>query len=373
VSKKYVGSREWSTLPKIKLEQSIRDIPVIEWDRPNTFLTLGLRNTGKSTLTELLAVHHDKIVDLYGSKDNENLCWCRDSSPIDDILLVHGENTEIDSSWPSIPVNELSLKDIESYEGIVTCNSFFSSDEVKYEACTKILNNLYERFEWKKIIFVAMREAIDILYSRLNRGKGEKDIKIETMTFQRQLRHFGVSFGLDLLKWTGLDKEIRLLADYTIIKKVGWQELPGEIAWIGSYVRPDTFRYLNKNEMILLTSNGAIGYCTSPELKWHKEEGVDLLKELGIQIKHREAPEKSTQQKVGDKEHAEIIKKYDDTQSMLVVSNELSRSLSTISFHVSYHNEQIEELRYCPKCRRAQSVLETTQIHTTDRPISSDD
>lgn len=352
--KKLIGSREWSQLPKIILKKPIRDIPKILWNRPNTFLTLGLRDTGKSTLTELLAVHHDKIIDLYGSKDNENLCWCRDTSPIDDILLVHGENSEVDSSWDSMPVNELTLKDIESHEALVTCNSFFSSDEVKYLSCTQILTTLYSRFEWEKLMFVLMRESIDVLYSRLNRGKGEKDIKIETMTFQRQLRHFGVSFGLDLLKWTGLDREIRLLSDYTILKKVGWQSLPYELSWIGSYVAPSTFRYLDKDEFILLSSDGAIGYCQSPPIKWHKEEGVDLLKELGIEINHREEIERSTKQKVGDKEHAAIIKKYDDTQSMITVSNEVGRSLSTVSFHVSFHNEAIDEYGYCPRCNRVQ-------------------
>lgn len=344
----------------------------IYWKRPGTYIIMGNRNTGKSALIETLAERHKTIIDLYGSKDNENLCWCRKTSPIDDILLIHGENTHVDAPFDTKPTNELTLNDLLSYEATVTCNSFFSSDKVKFSSLDHVTQCLEQRSEWDEgdLIFMAFRETMDLLYSRMTTGQGEKDAKVAFLQFFRQLRHYGVSVGADILRWTGVDKELRDLSEYIIFKKLGWKGLPRDLRFINSYVDPLVFRYMKNNQCVILQENGNIALGKYGLPKYHKEEGVDLLKEIGITIEHDEELETSTTTKVGDKEHAKMIELYNEEQSMKVVSEKVNRSLSTISFHVSYHNEQIEEIGKCPRCARAKSELSAIQIHTTERTAS---
>lgn len=368
---KIYGSRTPDILTPFNLKPvQNRMRATFNWSRPATYLVMGNRGTGKSSLIEVLAERHNKIIDLYGSKDNENLCWCRKSSPIDDILLIHGENTHVDAPFDTKSTDKLTLKDIESYEATVTCNAFFSSDKVKFSSLEHVTNCLEQRTEWKEsdLMFMAFRETMDLVYSKMSQGQGEKDAKSNLLYFMRQLRHFGVSVGADMLRWTGIDKEMRDLSEYIIFKKLGWKGLPGDISFVFSYVEPVTFRYLNFDQCVVLQENGNIALGKYGLPKYHKEEGVDLLKEIGITVEHDQELEESTQQKVGDKEHADILRLYNEEESMMVVAKKLQRSSATISFHVSYHNEQIEETGVCPRCKRANSDLSETQIHTIDKP-----
>jgi len=364
-----------SRTPDTRTEFILKSVPErmkasFNWGRPATYLVMGNRGTGKSALIETLAERHDIIIDLYGSKDNENLCWCRKTSPIDDILLIHGENTHVDAPFDTKPTNELTLKDLESYEATVTCNSFFSSDKIKFASLEHVTNCVEKRTEWREghLMFMAFRETMDLVYSKMSSGAGEKDAKANLLYFMRQLRHFGVSVGADMLRWTGIDKEMRDLSEYIIFKKLGWKGLPGDISFVFRYVQPVTFRYLRYDQCVILQENGNIALGKYGLPKYHKEEGVDLMKEIGITVEHDQELEESTQQKVGDKEHAQIITLYNEEESMITVSKKVERSLSTISFHVSYHNEQIDEIGYCPRCKRAKSELASTQIHTIERP-----
>lgn len=341
-----------------------------DYKRPGTYLVMGNRGSGKSALIETLAERHDIIIDLYGSKDNENLCWCRKTSPIDDILLIHGENSHIDAPFDTKATNELTLKDLETHEATVTCNAFFSSDKVKFASLEHVTGCVEKRTEWREghLMFMAFRETMDLVYSKMSSGAGEKDAKANLLYFMRQLRHFGVSVGADMLRWTGIDKEMRDLSEYIIFKKIGWKQLPRDISFVYKYVEPVVFRYMQHNQCVMLQENGnmALGKYDLP--KYHKEEGVDLLKEIGITVEHDQELEESTTTKVGDKEHAAMIQLYNEEESMLVVSKKLVRSLSTVSYHVTFHNEQIEEKGYCPRCKKAKGDLDTTQIHTTERP-----
>jgi len=337
-------------------------------------MVMGNRGTGKSSLIETLAERHDIILDLYGSKDNENLCWCRKSSPIDDILLIHGENTLVDAPFDTKPVNELTLKDIESYEATVTCNSFFSSDKVKFNALENVTKCLEQRMEWREghIIFMAFRETMDLVYSRMSQGQGEKDAKAGLLYFMRQLRHFGVSVGADMLRWTGIDKEMRDLAEYIIFKKIGWKGLPRDISFVFKYVNPIVFRYMRHNQCVVLQENGnlALGKYGLP--KYHKEEGIDLLKEIGITIDHKEEAVETTEKRIGDRDHAWLIETYVDVQSMEEAGRIVKRGSGTVSRHVKYHNRMVLKHGACDRCARASSMKASDLIHVRTATYQGD-
>ena len=333
-----------------------------DFNRPVTYLVMGNRNTGKSAFIEVLAENHDNtIIDLYGSKDNENLCWCRKTSPIDDILLVHGDNTTVTASFDTAPISDVNLSTLEGYKAVVTCNSFFSSDNIKFDALEKLTGVLYERTQWNKghLMFMAFRETMDLIYSKMHQGVGEKDAKAQLLYFMRQLRHFGVSVGADMLRWTGIDKELRDLSEYIVFKKIGYKGLPRDLRFIYKYVNPITFRYMKHNQIVMLQENGNMSLGKFDLPKYHKEEGVDLLRELDITISHSAAPESSTQQKIGDMEHFIIMELYKKHQSYRVVSEHLpeagyeQRSISSIGYQVTQHNKAVKQKGSCDRCNRA--------------------
>lgn len=307
----------------------------------------------------MFAERHKHILDLYGSKDDENLCWCRSKSPIDDILLIHGDNTEVTASFDTKRLSDVKINDINNYEAVVTCHSFYSSDEMKFTSIQKLSDELYGRRSWREgdIVYLIMRETMNVLYARTSQGVGEKEAKADLLYFIRELRHFGFSIGADILRWTGADKELRDLADYMIFKQVGEKGLPSDKRYLYNYIHPVTFAQMKPNQFCGLRKDGAIAWCNNALPKYHKEEGVDLLVELGITVSHAEEPTESTAQQVGDHEHITIVQSYQSGISMENISNQIHRSLSTVSRHVNGHNKSVSKLGFCEACKRGNGDL----------------
>jgi len=351
---KLIGSREQADLTPIRA-QRVRYFFEWEWHRPRRYLLLGIPESGKSALNEAFAEHHPRIMDLYGSRDDENLCWCRDTSPIDDILLIHGDNTSVSASFDAKKVSDFTARDIRNYEGIVTCHSFYSSQKAKLMALQQISDALYGRRSWREgdIVYLLMRETMNVLYTRMSQGLGEKEAKADLLYFIRELRHFGFSIGADILRWTGADKELRDLADYTIFKQIGEKGLPSDKRYLYNYVHPVAFAQMKPHQFVALRKDGAIALGSFKLPRYHKEEGVDLLHELGITIEHSEEPEDSTPQRVGDLEHAAIVQAYESGLSMEKIAKMKHRSSRTIHRQVNYHNEMVVKYKICDKCRRA--------------------
>jgi hypothetical protein len=355
-----------SKMPPKPREISLRWKMNWEWHRPRRYSILGLAESGKSALNEYLAAHHPKIVDIFGSRDNENLSWLRESSPVENPLLVCGDNTELECRFPWKHVSELTMADIDAHDATVTCDAFYSSQEVKFASIQKICDLFYNRHSWDKaggdIIYLVIREAMSLLYSKISLGEGEKEAKAAILTFLRELRHFGVSFGADTLRWTGIEKEIRDLADYTFFKQIGEVGLPRDKRYIYNYVEPRTFAHMKPWESIALHKTGTLTYIHTPCPKWHKEEGVNLIAELGIKITHTEGASDSTAAKVGDKEHSKMIELFSAGNTYRMVAAQVSRSTSTCGDAIRIHNESIRQHGECLACVRANSDLSKVPI-----------
>lgn len=359
-----VGSREWDEIPKLKPIR-IRGFFSWEWEKARRYLLLGNADTGKSNLIEVMAYHHPHILDIHGSKDNEGLCWIRKSSGLDDALLICGDNTDLTSSWDYKRASDVTVNDIDEYEIVIAAHSHFSSPEVKNRSLEYITEKLDNRLSFKPghIIFMAMRETNNIIYSRLSRGVGEKQAKADLLEFIREMRHFGVSIGADMLQWTGTDRSFRDMADYMIFKNVGEKGLPPDKRYLYSFIEPSGFRRLRKNQAIALKSNGDIAALMKiPLVPFHKEEGVDLVKELDIEIDHGDEIIETTSQKIGDKDHLEIIKRYIDIQSVERTAKSFNppKSSATISRHNHDHNAEINKYGKCSRCSKFDEEIAKT-------------
>ncbi|MCX6649986.1 MAG: hypothetical protein NTV61_11495 [Candidatus Bathyarchaeota archaeon] len=330
-----------------------------EWERPNRYLFVGLAGCGKSNLNEHFAANHRRVLDIFSSRDNESLCWLRKSSPFDDILLFGGDNSVVESSWPYKKVSDLRISDFTSHEAVVTADAFYTSQEVKFASIQQAADLLYLRKSWKQgdIIYLLLRETMSLLYSRISLGQGEKEAKAALLTFLRELRHFGVSFGADSLRWTGIEKELRDLADYTIFKQLGEKGLPADKRWLYTLVRPQTFAHMKPNESIVVSKEGSVAYLKTPLLPYHKQEGVNLLDELGISVSFSEEIEDTTSTRLGDREHESLVRAYLELESMEDTAKKVRRGLATVSRQVAAHNSDFDTLGQCRRCARLGSDL----------------
>ena len=365
MSKRMLGTRFYSDMPKLGM-RPVRWNPSFEsFLHPSVFNICGIKKSGKSMLNEVFALRHNKIIDLMASRDNESLCWLRDTSPIDDILLVVGDNVELDCRWDYKQISDLKLSDILGHEATVTCNSFYHNPSEKFLGIQGIINVLYNRLGWTvgKLIYIIIRESNSFLYSRTQQNIKMKDAKADFIFFTRELRHFGCSVGIDLLRWTGTDKDLRDNGEFTIFKQVGSKGLPSDKKWLYSYFHPYVFSRMKPWQFVLERADGALGWGTCPEVKFHKEEGVNLLEELEIKVIMGEEVQIGGLNKLGDKEHEKVVRAYIDIDctSMNQVSKQLMLSKSTVQSHISKHNEDIDSLGLCPICNRLQSDISKTR------------
>lgn len=90
----------------------VRGNDAIRFNRPNTWFSLGLRGTGKSSLLEHIAEQYlaegHVVFDLFGSRDGESLAWLRSPYARDKkILLLKGENVGVEASFPAKSVENV--------------------------------------------------------------------------------------------------------------------------------------------------------------------------------------------------------------------------------------------------------------------------
>jgi len=356
-----IGSREKAELPKINIKwQRGRDS--INWKKPSISLALGKKGSGKSALGECFALRHPKIVDLFGSRDNENLAWARKTSPVDDILMVTGDSVDLDCSWDAVKVSDLTYNKMNEYEVTLTCDSFYVNQMDRFKSIEKIIDNFWDRLSWKLPICVIVREASSFIYSRIKQGARQQEAKADFIYWQREMRHFGYTLFIDTIRWTSVDKEMRDLADYLIIKKLGPQGLPYDIKWLYKFVNPLAMAALPPQFFMLLTESAAIGFGMSQLPIFHKEEGVNLLAELDIKITMGEMLEEGSLRRVGDLEHAEIIREYNELKSIRKVQKKIRRSTQTIHRHIREHNRNVLHGGTCPKCKRTKSDLVNVEL-----------
>lgn len=335
----------------------------IQFKKAVLYMGLGQKESGKSALLETVACRYPKIIDLFGSRDNEGLAWCR--SPFkNSVLFVTGDNVDVKSQWDTKSVSEVKLSDFEKYRVVLSCSAFHSGVEAEFHAMNEIVLTLYRRTHWEHLWFLMIREASNFIYSRLKISSNQTIAKADFLYLLREARHMGYPTGVDTLRWTGMDADARGIADYLFIKQVGVIGLPKELHFLYSYINPPSFMGMKPRIFGLISNRGplALGHFEYPW--WHKEEKEDMLKLLDIKIEAGDVPNygNAARDTLSDFEHIRLVGLYLEVKSMQKVGKILSRSPATINKHIKEHDEEVAKAGCCSKCKRVRGMHQNTLL-----------
>lgn len=342
----------------------------ISYNKPNRWFALGIIDSAKSSFLEAVAEEYLKadhtVLDLFGSRDGEGLAWLRSPWAEDKkVMLLHGDNVDVDSSFTTKKVQRLTLSDLNKNDLLISATPLYISPSQEFREVNRVLDLLYKRQSWSRLVYTVVREASNIFYSRIKVSKDQLAAKAEAIYLVRESRHMGLALGLDSLRFYSLDIDLRAVTDFQIIKSLGIFGLPKDLEWLYHIIDPRFIRNMPKGAFILLSRSGAIGLGCFSEIPWHKQEGEHIMRAVDVKVEYGEEPElgkdRGTHKTVGDYEHAEILALYIDAkQSMHKIKDRKKRSTSTVKAQIDAHNEAIRRSGFCPRCRRVQGKHEAT-------------
>ena len=88
----------------------------------------------------------------------------------------------------------------------------------------------------------------------------------------------------------------------------------------------------------------------------------NILDAVGLKIEYGDAVEtgenRGVLKTVGDWEHSQIVRQYQEGQNMNKIRNQIKRSSKTVLDHINEHNNAVERSQFCPSCRRVHSKWE---------------
>jgi len=351
----------------------VRGSETIKFNRPFTFFVLGVRGSGKSSLLEHIAENYlmegHSVLDLFGSRDGEGLAWLRSPYAKDrKILLIHGDNVSIDSSFDSKNISRISLHDFKTYDIIISSSPLYSSPDDEFFHVNRIINLLYKRLSWKRLIYMIVRESANLYYSRLRISDNQLSAKAESTYLIREARHCGIALGLDTLKYTSVDVDVRSVLDYLILKSQGVLGFPSDMQWLYGYFSPHKVRNMPPQYFCIVTRKGALGLGEFPKVTWHKREKENILRSVGLKVEYGEridyGESRGSYKTISDQEHVQIIEDYFAGLSMGKIATKLKRSSATIFMQIKNHNKNIEKFGYCVRCRRLKSKHETEKTES---------
>jgi len=340
----------------------------ISFNRPSTWFVLGLRGSGKSSLLEHVACNYLEeghvVLDLFGSRDGEGLAWLRSPYAKDKkILLLKGENVDVQASFPVKQADQLTLKDVEDYDIIVSASPLYINIDQEFYYAARITDMLYKRLSWHRLAYVIVREAANFYYSRLKVCDNQVFAKSQMIYLIREARHAGLALALDSIRYYSIDIDIRNLADYLVLKSQGLHGLADDLKWLYSFFSSPVVRNMHPAHFIILTKTGALGLGEFPYPEWHKRERENILASVGLKVEYGEVPKQAeyrgTFKTVSDSEHAEVVRLYvNEGLSIPKIADRLKRSTRTVQQHIHMHDDAIKRSGFCPACRRARSPCE---------------
>jgi hypothetical protein len=299
------------------------------------------------------------VLDLFGSRDGEGLAWLRSQyAETKKILLVHGDNADASAPCDTKSINKIRVNDFEKYDILISSSPLYSSPSEEFLQVNKIIELLYKRLSWKILVYCIVREASNLFYSRLKVANNQTSAKAEMIYLIREARHMGVALGLDTLKYTSIDLDIRAVTDYLIFKSQGIMGFPRDLNWLYGFIEPHITRKMPPDNFIILSRSGSLGLGAFPEVSWHKKAREDILHSVGVRVEFGEElkypKSRGTFTTVGDLEHTRIISYYiDEASSMVKIGKIMGRSSATVKSQIDRHNETISKSQFCPVCKRA--------------------
>jgi hypothetical protein len=279
------------------------------------------------------------------------------------VLLLRGENTSITSSWADKSVDKLTFQDFDYYDVILSPPAFYyPRPQAVYDSINALVDLLYYRESYTRLVYMLVREAASLFYSRLKLEWAQLEAKGRMIYMLREMRHSGVSLGLDTLKDKSIDADIRNLIDFLFLMAQGAPGLPDDLHYLYSFWDPDKLQRLPKGEFIVRTKEGDQGWGRFGYLPWHKEEKENMREAFGIRVEHSEPPKdaRGREGQVNDSEHALMVRRYRETNprtgrrfSMADIAVETKHSPTTVQNQLANHDAAITLNGFCPRCKRA--------------------
>jgi ABC-type lipoprotein export system ATPase subunit/GNAT superfamily N-acetyltransferase len=331
----------------------------------------GVKDSGKSNTSEFFASQALKlgchVVDMYGAYGGESLAWLRSEFAKDrKFLILHGRDVKInlldggladrihkDGRLAIKKTTDFSVEDLEEYDIVLSTSLFYSSMKSENENLDAIVERLAKRLHWKTVCWTIVREAADIFFSRLRTSFAIANVKQDTAALLRKAKHAGVGMFLDTQALMDVDKSIRRITDFFILKSQGYEMLPDEMAWLYKYVSLLKSMRLEKNECLVVSRESNVGEMIVPKVNWHKERREDMLEICGIEPEILQAYEIRTE--LSPLEHFEIVNLYKHGASMVQIAGMIGKvrgSLSswTVDKQIQAHNKAVVENKSCPLC-----------------------
>jgi len=329
------------------------------------YLVIGVPGSGKSSLLETIAFHYPRVIDLFGSRDNEGLAWIR--SPLGkQVLFLKGKSVSIDCNCADVQdITDVKISDFEKYKVILACSCFFSSLQEEWFGLAKLVDKLWYRESWTEPWALIVREAANLLYSRVALGDNQYQAKNYMIYVMREMRHLGYALCVDALRSMDIDVDIRTLAFFTWIKALGIEGLRGHLRFVYAYYNANKLMSLSQDRFVVLHNRGPLGCGSFNMPYWHKLEHENLRTIFDIRIKRGEMPHipGSGSAQVGDYGHLGIIKARIETgKSMAELGEKLQRSPATIKKHIDLHNGMIKLLDECDVCARVNGEYKRRSI-----------
>jgi hypothetical protein len=321
--------------------------PYIDFSRPDTFIVYGMKGSGKSSLLENISVNYPKIIDLYGSRDDECLASLRIykyRKTHEKGLIIRSPNTDVVSSWNSISYDKMSLNDIANHDVIVVPQGAFEEPKVFFFACEKLISLIRNRKDIDDHWFMIARELANILYSRVVIRRSNIDqAKAHLIYLMREMRHVGIAFGGDAQYSLSIDREVRINADYLFLKNMGSDKIPSEYSWMYRWFKILGFMSLRKEEFVCKSRTGNLFAGVFQYPPWHKEEKENIYKSLGIKFEKSEPIpiEVVTGTSIDTVLHNEIIVAYSQLNSIKGTARATQHNVETVRKHVKMHKEKM--------------------------------
>ena len=332
--------------------------------RPKTFFVSGQIGTGKSALLEHIGMQHlqrgSAILDLFGSADGESLAWLRSPEIKDkNVCLLRGENVDIKTHHDVKTAEQLTLKNLETYDFIISSRPLYLNKDFEFYSIGKLTDLLYRRLSWNRLIYIIAREAGNLWFSRLKVSEKQTDAKSEAIYMLREMRHLGCALGLDTLRTMAIDIDIRAHTDIMLLKSQGIGGLSRELSWLYGYFSPAFVRNMPNKSFLYVSRRGPLGIGVFPYHTWHKEERENILSSVGVKVEYGEVTDlgidREDYKTVGDKEHIQIVEGYHNGESMNKLADRLGRSTKTISDHVHGHDKEVLKGGFCSVCKKLKS------------------
>lgn len=328
----------------------------------------GTKGASKSTWLEFLGSKNlmagNCLLDAHCSNDNESLARLDD--PLIEgkkVLLLRGPNTSVTSSWDDKDVNKLTFSDFDHYDVILSPPAFYyPRPQAVYDSINTLVDLLYYRESYNRLVYMLVREAASLFYSRLKLEWAQLEAKGRMIYMLREMRHSGVSLGLDTLKDKSIDADIRNLIDFLFLMAQGAPGLPDDLHYLYSWWDPEKLQRLPKGEFVVRTKEGDTGWGHFSYLPWHKVEKENMREAFGIKVEHSDPPKQPNGKEgaVTDSEHAFMVRRYKElnprTQrhySMADVAIESKHSPTTVQNQLANHDAAIQMNGFCPRCKRA--------------------